>query len=892
MKRIITGISTLILLTLGNSVQAQKNYWKQIRENEIPASVLADNKTKLRQKLNFSLQYEAIADYLRPALVKNQSGVGKPELQIDLPLPNGKFETFRIRESNLMSPELKKSFPDIHAFEGSSITDPAKRLCIDIGPNGFHAMFFTGGDVVFIDPVSLKQHDFYQAYYRKEFEAVNEMRKSCSVVDQEIQFTPPAKVTAVLRSNGAQLRTYDLAVACTGEYGAFFGSANAASNAIVTSVNRVNQVYQQDLSVFLRLIDNTDIIFTSPATDPYPNGADGGVLLDRNQAVVDNNIGSANYDIGHVFSRYAGNSSAGVAQLGCVCRNIDKAEGVTGSPNPVGDPFDIDFVAHEMGHQFAANHTFNDCFSGNQRNRPTAFEPGSGVTVMGYAGICDAGKNIAPNSIAVFHSGNYDEIVSFTVDGTGNGCATRTNSNNAVPVANAGAGGFSIPRGTAFTLTGSGNDANNDPLTYSWEQMNTTQTQRINTNTSTSGPNFRSFLPVNSPSRTFPNINNVVNNNLTDWREVIYNGASDRVFNFRLTVRDGRGGVDNSDLAYTVRTGSGPFTVSAPNTAVNWAVGSQQTVTWNIANTNAAPVNAANVRITLSTDGGLTYPVTILASTPNDGSQQITVPNNVTNNARIRVEFVGANYTFFDISNVNFTISAGGGGGLNYCASSGGTQDEFINRVQIGTINNLSGNNNGYRDYTNLSTNLVRGAATSITLTPGFSGTVYNEAWNVYIDYNRDGDFSDAGEMVTSAAASSGAVIRNFTPPAATATGNTRMRIVMQYDAPRNNPCGNFTYGEVEDYTVNITAAAAAVVAKHNLNVEIGPNPTSGTVNISCKERISSIRVADLSGSILIDKEINSNAAVIDLQSYASGSYLISIVYTNGSIYTGRIMKQ
>lgn len=889
MKRIIAGISTLILITFGSIGQAQKNYWKQIRENEIIASASADNKTKLRQKLNFSLQYLAITEYLKQALISVKAGIDKPELQIDLPMPNGKFETFRIRESDLMSAELKKSFPDIHAFEGRSVTDPARRLCIDIGPNGFHAMFFTGGDVVFIDPVSLKHHDYYQVYYRKEFEAVNEMRKNCSVIDQVVQFTPIARDVAVLRSNGTLLRTYDLAVACTGEYGAFFGSANAASNAIVTTVNRVNQVYQQDVSVFLQLVDNADIIFTNPNTDPYPNGASGGQLINLNQAVVDDNIGSANYDIGHVFSRYTGNSSAGVAQLGCVCRNADKAEGVTGSPNPVGDPFDIDFVAHEMGHQFGANHTFNDCYAGNQRNRPTAFEPGSGVTVMGYAGICDAGKDIAPNSIAVFHAGSYDEIVTFTVDAGGNNCATRTNTNNAVPVANAGAGGFSIPRGTAFTLTGSANDANNDQLTYSWEQMNTTNTQRINNANSTSGPNFRNFLPANTPSRTFPNINNVINNNLTDWKEVIYNGASDRVFNFRLTVRDGRGGVDNSDLQFTVRTGSGPLTVTAPNTAVNWATGSQQTVTWNVANTNAAPVNAANVRITLSTDGGLTYPVTILASTPNDGSQQITVPNNLTTRARIRVEFVGANYTFFDISNVNFTIS-GGGGGINYCASSGGTQDEFINRVQIGSINNLSGNNNGYRDYTNLSTNLVRGVATSVTLTPGFSGTVYNEAWNVYIDYNRDGDFTDAGEMVASAAASSAAVTRNFTPPAATATGNTRMRIVMQYDAPRNNPCGSFTYGEVEDYTVNITAAAASRIALTGL--EIGPNPTNGFLNIRSKDLIDHIQVADLSGSVIIKKQVKNNAATLDLQALSSGSYLITIIYSNGSTYTEKIVKQ
>ena len=896
MKKTKIWALAITILACAGTTNAQKNYWQKIEKNQVPAGVLKENKINVKSGTSVKLDYDYLKTLVAKAPAESADAAHSKSFTIQIPMPDNRITTFRVWESTLMSPALKASFPGIKAYCGYGVTDPGAVFCADFGPNGFHAMIISESGSVFIDPYSRKDNRFYQVYYKKDFDPGTNTRFNCSshpAGDESSFISSPSRST--LRANGAQLRTFNLAISATGEYGAYFGSKANAAAQIVTTVGRVNEIYKRDLSISLVLVDNSDIIFTNPNGDPFTDGTDIDQIIDENTGVINGSIGADSYDIGHAFSASGGN---GAAMKG-VCNNALKAQACTMKANPVGDPFDIDYVAHEMGHQFNADHTFNDCYAGNQRVQAFAFEPGSGVTIMGYAGICDAGKDIAAHSDAMFHNGSYDQILDYVINGAGAGCAVVTNTGNTAPNVNAGNGGFSIPRGTAFTLTGNGNDINNDPVTYSWEQMNTTNQQRINNSTSTSGPNFRTFLPTASPSRTFPNINNVVANNLTDWREVIYNGNSDRVFNFRIVARDGKGGVDYSPLQFTVRTGAGPFTVTAPNTAVNWAAGSQQTVNWNVNNTNAAPINAANVRITLSTDGGFTYPVTILASTPNDGSQVITVPNNITNTARIRVEYVGANYSFFDISNVNFTISQGNGG-VNYCASQGNsTAYERIDRVQLGTINNTGGSNTGYSDFTAISTNLTRGVSTNITLTPGFpGGGSYSEGWNVYIDYNRDGDFADAGEMVASGL-SSAAITKAITPPAATSAGSTRMRVIMQYNAQRNDPCGSFAEGEVEDYTVNIVAAApvasAAIADGVNKNtITVSPNPAEDiiTVESAAGTLINTIKIVDFSGRTVLSKSVNSGKSLINISRLSAGTYFVSAKLANGDEQMIRIIKK
>ena len=451
-------------------------------------------------------------------------------------------------------------------------------------------------------------------------------------------------------SNGTQLRTYDLALACTGEYAQFHGgTVPLVMSAMTTTMNRVNGIYRSDVCLrMLMVANNDDLIFLNAITDGYTNN-DGGAMLGENQTKVDLIIGSANYDIGHVFSTGGG----GIASLVSFVIISFKARGVTGQGSPIGDPFDVDYVAHEMGHQWDADHTQNNSCN---RISSAAFEPGSASTIMGYAGICS--PNLQSNSDPYFHNHSYNQIVAYSVTGNGNTCATITGASNSPPSITMPSGGFAIPRSTPFELTASATDPNGDAMTYCWEQYDlgpATAGGDINlTNPSGNAPIFRSWDPTPSSTRVFPRLSDLVNNT-TVIGELLPTYARD--LTFKLTVRDSwiNGAVNDAQVAFDVAGNSGPFVVTSPNTPVTWIVGSNQNVSWNVANTTAAPVSCSNVNIYLSTDGGFTYPTLLVSNTPNDGSQPIVVPNIPTALARIKVRAVGN--IFFDISNQNFTIA-------------------------------------------------------------------------------------------------------------------------------------------------------------------------------------------------------------------------------------------
>jgi hypothetical protein len=408
-------------------------------------------------------------------------------------------------------------------------------------------------------------------------------------------------------------------------------------------MNRVNGLYRRDLSIRMVLVANTDqLIFTDGAADPYSND-DGVAMLGQNQNTVNAIIGSANYDIGHIFSTDGG----GVASFESVCFNPFKARGVTGLPAPVGDPFDIDLVSHEMGHQFGADHTFNadaggSCFGGT-RYGPTAYEPGSGTTIMAYAGICD-GQDLQPQGDDNFHVISFDQITAYVTNptpGFGGSCGSHTATGNAAPIVNAGAN-YIIPANTPFSLTGSASDPNNDPVTYQWEEFDLGSAWPIPSvlpNTDGDGnarPIFRSYKPVSSPTRNFPALANILDGSLLNKGESL--PKINRTMTFRLTVRDNKGGVNNASTNITVSNASGPFRVTAPLAGTIWISATQQTVNWNVANTTAAPVNCATVNILFSSDDGNNFIYTLLANTPNDGTATITAPLTGTNNGRVMVQ--------------------------------------------------------------------------------------------------------------------------------------------------------------------------------------------------------------------------------------------------------------
>jgi hypothetical protein len=602
---------------------------------------------------------KALAILLDRAPAEHSAAGTVAPLVIALPYPDGSDRRFRVEESPILEPGLAAKFPEIHTYVAQGIDDPTATARLSVTSLGFHAMVLSAAGTVYIDPYRKWDARYALSYFKDDAVRAAGAPFHCDVKNESPEEALTATKTAPLpaAASGTQLRTYRLALAATGEYSTAVCAPNpvavsCAMNAMVVSMNRVDGVYEREVAIRMVLIANDNlIVYTNGATDPYTND-DGDTMLGQNQSNLDSVIGSANYDIGHVFSTGGG----GVAELRVPC-TTNKAEGVTGSSTPTGDGFDIDYVAHEMGHEFGANHTFNGTTSscgGGNRNASTAYEPGSGSTIMAYAGICGA-DDLQPHSDDTFHTKSFDEIMAFSTGSTGNSCAVVTATGNTPPAVNAGAA-FTIPRQTPFTLTGSATDGDSDALTYMWEEFDLGTAAPPNDDVAAARPIFRSFVPLTAPSRTFPRLADILSNTPTFGESM---STRNRTMVFRLTARDNRaggGGVNYASTSVTVNAAAGPFAVTQPNTAVSWSGNSTQTVTWNVAGTTAAPVSCANVAITLSTDGGNTFPTTLLASTANDGSEPVTIPNTPTSQARIQVSCVGN--VFFDISDANFTIVA------------------------------------------------------------------------------------------------------------------------------------------------------------------------------------------------------------------------------------------
>ncbi len=610
-----------------------------------------------------SLDVNALKQFFSKVPLEFTTAAQNNQSILSIPMPDGTISHFSIVESPIQEAGLMAKFPGIKTYSGQGIDDRTATIKLDWTELGFHAQILspiTGS--IYIDPYERGNVNNYISYFKQDLKPTNTYQEIGveGIVDASLQ---SARTTAGF-CFGSQLRTYRLAVACTGEYAVAVGGTNASllHSAIVTTVNRVNGVYEKEVAIRLVLIANNNIIeYLNAASDPFTGNDDANTLINESQSVITSNIGSANFDIGHTFSTGAG----GLAGLGVVCINGQKARGVTGSTSPTGDAYDIDFVAHEIGHQFGGNHTFNaltgNC-SGN-RNPSTAVEPGSGVTIMGYAGICNAANNLASNSIPFFHATSQIEIGNYSNNSNGNTCAAITNTGNSAPVVNAGSD-FSIPAGTPFVLTGSATDVNGDALTYSWEQIDAGSVG-ANWN-SGSKPFFRSFAPRVSPIRHFPQLSDVANATQTIGE---FLPTTTETINFRLTVRDNKnlgGGVCSDEMIVNTVAGT-PFTVTSQNTSATWTGNGTNTatITWNVANTTAAPFNTANVAIFFSADGGLTFPYTLLASTANDGSETITIPSVNTIKGRVMVRAIGN--VFFNLNAANITVTA------SSCAAEGAT---------------------------------------------------------------------------------------------------------------------------------------------------------------------------------------------------------------------------
>jgi subtilisin-like proprotein convertase family protein len=639
-----------------STVNAQNaSLWKRINQGGISLSDRVNAKPDLAGQLVFELDEMAMSQSLQLA-----NGKTAKESQVQIAIPNAKgiLETFLVWESSNFAPELQTKFPEIRAYAGTGITDRNATIHFSFSPKGIQTMILRGdSESEFIERYA-KSKSVYVLFNSKSRKKGN-LSFACKTEDVALNKQLYKKTSKIISNTGV-FKTLRLALSCTGEYTTFHGgTVNGALTAMNATMTRVNGIFNKDLAIQLNLVaTNTNIIFTDAATDPYSDEAVGlatvtgctgngcpGTWNKEVQSTITSVIGEANYDIGHLFAATGGGGDAGC--IGCICDaltatnstppyQLGKGSAYTSPSDGIsqGDTFDIDFVAHEMGHQLGANHTYSYDIEGTDMS----VEPGSGSTIMGYAGITD--YNVQSNSDDYF---TYVSIKQIQDNLATKSILASTSLTGQTPTVNAGLD-YTIPKGTAFVLTGTGSDPNGNTLTYCWEQNDTALTESgansIAFPTKVDGPLFRSLKPTSSPVRYMPVLNSVLINKLSTTWESVSDVA--RTLHFTLTARDNAAqgfAQTNTDTKIVTVSGTiGPFAVTSQNVAdSSWPLGSSQTITWSVNGTNTLP-GSSNVNIKLSTDGGLTFPTSLATNTPNDGSETITAPGVAKENCRILIE--------------------------------------------------------------------------------------------------------------------------------------------------------------------------------------------------------------------------------------------------------------
>lgn len=585
---------------------------------------------------------------------------------IALPTPEGTTRSFKVSYSPVMEEGLAAKYPNIRSYKGFALDDKKTNVRFNIGPRGFRAAIH-GEQNIYIDPAREGQTDQIIVYYTRDYrEDISAYNLSCgmdpySILEEDLQestlFDSPEypDENLELRNTTAdcdsiQLYTYRLALSCTGEWSAAHGgTVESVLEDMVTSVNRINQIYENEFSIRLLLINSNDqLIWLDKDTDPFPIANVGYELLGINTVVLNNNVGINSYDIGHVFTRSC-TDVGGVASLGSVCNAVRKGSAVTCHYSNNLNYIITNVTAHEMGHQFSASHTFNNC-NGNE-SAGSDYEPGGGTTIMAYCGLCGS-NNVDYNCLANFHAHSVEQVLTFSRFGGGSTCASELTSTNTNPVAELDYNnGFSIPIETPFKLEGSAYDCEGDDLTYSWEQWDLGPQVQIG-NPVEDVPIFTAMEPRDVPYRIFPDMSKIVNN-FSNNSELL--PSYSRPLNFRFIVRDNHengGGTDWKNVSFSADANAGPFIVTYPNQIATFTIGEEMEIQWDVANTNNAPVNCQNVNIWLSEDAGYTYSELLKYNTPNDGSEKIVLPNIESSLVRFKVE--AADNIFFDISN-NYT---------------------------------------------------------------------------------------------------------------------------------------------------------------------------------------------------------------------------------------------
>ena len=740
MNKLIT--TTLLVVCSLSFAQNVNSLWKS-------TSINNESKRNIKTELPLNHLFDLDVNSLKNKLASSPKMDAKTLSNTIISLPNGegKLENFRVYENSVMDPVLAAKYPEIKSYVAVGIDNPSARAYFSNSPLGFKSMtLYADQSAVFIEPITsdLKTYTIYKKSDKKASLDTFE----CNTIDQDFKNTQTTTGTNSFArgADDGKLRTFRLALSCTAEYAAFFGGTKALALAgMNNTLTRLNGVFERDFGVKLILIANNDaVIYTNALTDPYSDCTSMSNWRTELQNTLDTTIGTANYDMGHLFGMANVNASSGDAGgIGSVCSSLIKGSGYTcANPNSFsGDTFDIDYVAHEMGHQLGANHTFTHI----TENLVSQMEPGSGSTIMSYSGRTS--KNVQAHSDAYFHAISIQQVTDKIKTKT---CPIVISNGNAVPVVNAGLD-YSIPKGTPFMLTGSSTDANtNDVLTYTWEEMDLgSSTTTIPSALTTVGPLFRSYSPSTSPIRYLPNMTTVLTGGITTSGlaipvEILPSVA--RSLNFRLTVRDNRaGGSANNtdDMVITVDGNSGPFAVNSQNSAVSYVAGTTQTINWAVAGTNANSVNCATVDILMSTNGGNTFPITLLSATPNNGIANVVIPNIVGTTNRIMVK--GTNQIFFDVNNSNFIISGSGSADTTVPTAStitaSGTTTSGTNLSWTASTDNVG--INGYDVYQN---GILKTTVTTTSL--AVSSLTASTAYSFYIKAkDAAGNFSIASNI-------------------------------------------------------------------------------------------------------------------------------------------------
>ena len=888
-----TRLSILLffIFSLNSFAQKDRSFWIKTSKENTSKKELKLRKTSPEKAQYFNLNIDALKNHLTDAPQRN-STENISEKLVDFPTANDSFETFSIMEASVLEKPLQDKYPNIKTYVGQSISNPSNTIRFSITAQGLHTMSFKAGSgTEFIDPYT-KDSESYIVYSKKDLPVLDEPW-ICEFDDDTATNTQQRNVAnmSYFDANDGMMRDFRLALACTVEYAQFQWTAAGLSAsdteaskkaavlaAMVVTINRNNFIYERDLSVTMTIVANNEsVIFID--SDNFSNST-ATALINESQTVIDANIGSANYDIGHTFSTGGG----GLASLNSPCTG-SKARGITGSGYPVGDSYDVDYVAHEIGHQFGAPHTFNgnagSCAGGN-RSASNAYEPGSGSTIMAYAGIC-APQNLQSNSDAYFHQKSLQMMWNNIVNGNST-CATQTATGNAAPTSNAG-NDYTIPASTPYKLTGTSTDTDGITThTYTWEQYDLGPAG-LPVESNTSGPLVRSYEGTNDTSRYIPRMSDILANGgvSTEWEKL---ASVNRDLNFKLTVRDNEingGQTATAQMTATVVSAAGPFVVTSQNVnGQSLVAGAIETITWSVAGTTANGINEANVDILLSTDG-LNYDTVLAANVPNDGAHDITVPNVTSGSCRIMV--AASDNIFFNINTQNITIGQqencntyASGTSLNLpipdgvaANSPGDALVVGVNVTEVATISDVNFNIDISHDY-------LDDLVIVVQHPDGTQAVVYNRNCGNEVDLDITFD-DEASTAIACANPTIGTYKSNLNSLSNfDGKGTAGVWYIALSDYYIEDP------GILNDYTLEICSSSPLSIEENKLSdLRVYPNPNNGSFTVGFNPKSGqniSVQVYDIRGRLMYTNTYNSVnrfEEVINLNNAQSGVYLLQI---------------